>query len=547
MNFKTTVVLIVLLAVAVGALWFTRENKSEDGKVVEDKKQKLFDIDPKDVNKLVVTAADGKKMTLERSGPSKWRMTEPVNAPAEAFEVDNLVRMITELESRGTVDSGNATAEATGLAKPRYVVEMTTADGKSRTLNVGQKPAVGDIVYVARKDKSGETLVVAADLLERLDKPATDYRDKKLVDLSTGDVRQITLEKPDGKIVISRIGTGDWKITEPKAMPAEKTDVDDILFGLTGLRATEFVSENAADAATYGLDQPRIRATLASTQPITHAFVSTGPSTSPASQPAPLVINLGRFDDVLKKNVYASTSKSPVIAKVAATVIETVNKKPIELRDKRAVDVDAAQVSSITITSDIAATTRPTTKPASKKEVVLRRRKESAEAATTKPATQASTRPTSGPATTQAAATQATATTQAAATQPATKWEVVEGGASKPADDNKVETLLGALHPLRAQKYLESAPTTQPTGTYVIKVTTVAPGGAQANHEIKLVDPGSTKPLNATYNDLAFEADRSLVDRLSGDFLKGSTPSPAPSPAGSFGNDPDAAPFPVGP
>ena len=110
-----------------------------------------------------------------------------------------------------------------------------------------------------------------------------------------------------------------------------------------------------------------------------------------------------------------------------------------------------------------------------------------------------------------------------------------------------MEALLGALHPLRAQKYLESAPTTQPTGTYVIKLTTVAPGGQQANHEVKLVDPGNTKPLNATYNDLAFEADRSLVDRLSGDFLKGSSPPPPTGAPPSLGNDPDAAPFPVGP
>jgi hypothetical protein len=264
------------------------------------------------------------------------------------------------------------------------------------------------------------------------------------------------------------------------------------------------------------------------------------------------VINFGRFDDVLKKNVMVSTSQLPVIASVAASVIETINKKPIELRDKRAVEIDPAQVSSITITSDLVATTRPTSRPASKNEVVIRRVKESdAKAqATTKPATQASTRATTGPATTQVASTQPATTqaaaTQAAATQPASKWEVVSGKETKPADDSRVDALLGQLHPLRAQKYLESAPTTQPTATYVIRVTTVAAGGAQATHELKLVDPGDTKPLNATYNDLAFEADRSLVDRLSGDFVKGSTPTPAAGGTGP-GNDPDAAPFPVGP
>src|SRR5687767_14218499 len=141
MNFKTTIVLIVLLAVAVGALWFTREKEVDPTKIAEDKKQKRFDIAATDVHNVVITPADGKRMALEKSD-AKWRMTEPVTAAAESFEVDNLVRALTELESRGQVDSDDASAEATGLAKPRFVVDISTADGKQHTLNVGAKPAV---------------------------------------------------------------------------------------------------------------------------------------------------------------------------------------------------------------------------------------------------------------------------------------------------------------------------------------------------------------------------------------------------------------------
>ena len=123
----------------------------------------------------------------------------------------------------------------------------------------------------------------------------------------------------------------------------------------------------------------------------------------------------------------------------------------------------------------------------------------------------------------------------------------MSGKVSSPADDMKVDSLLTQLHPLRAQKYLESAPSTQPTATYVIKVTTVAAGGAEATHEVRLVDPGSNKPLIATYNDMAFEADRILIDRLSGDFVKGSTPAAIPSLGGAGSDDSDAAPFPTRP
>ena len=78
--------------------------------------------------------------------------------------------------------------------------------------------------------------------------------------------------------------------------------------------------------------------------------------------------------------------------------------------------------------------------------------------------------------------------------------------------------MVSQLHPLRAAKYRESA-TTQPTATYVIQITTQAAGGAEpVKYEVRLVDPGNGQPLLGSYNGLAFEVDRSLIDRLSGDF-----------------------------
>jgi hypothetical protein len=229
------------------------------------------------------------------------------------------------------------------------------------------------------------------------------------------------------------------------------------------------------------------------------------------------VVKCGAYDDVLKTNVYVTTSQSPVVAKVAATALESVNKKPIELRDKQVLNIDPTQVSSVTISSDLAATTQPTSRPASKTEIVLRRTKA--------PASQPATQPAPQVASTQKATTRV-ATTQAA-TAPATKWEVVTGTVAKPADDPKVSALLTELHPLRVTKYLEKAPTTRPTATYDLKIVIGAPGGS--TYELKLTDPGHAQPLVGTYNGLAFEVDRLLADRLSGTFNKGDANKPANS------------------
>jgi len=140
-------------------------------------------------------------------------------------------------------------------------------------------------------------------------------------------------------------------------------------------------------------------------------------------------------------------------------------------------------------------TTQPTTQPA---------------VASTQPATQPSTQP-------------ALATTQPA-TQPASKWLFASGGQGD-ADEGQVTALLTSLHPLRAEKYLETAPTTQPSGSYNLTIHTID----GADFQLHFADPGNNGKLIGSYNDLTFELDRSLVEKLTGDFKTKKPEPPAPS------------------
>ena len=539
MNFKTTLVLIVLLAVAAIALFVTNrkgDTDSADTSTTAGEGKKLIDVASDKVTKVTVAPSIGEKFTLEKSG-TDWRLTEPVSAPAESFAVDSLVRAVTDARSRGAIEGADATSGATGLANPSYRVDVV-ADGKTHTVNIGAKSSVGGNVYVSLGDGK-EAYIVPVSLAEQLEKPLSDYRKTQLVDVASNQVKQLVVSDKDGKVAVRAQKQGeDWHLVEPTKMPAEKSEIDDMIFAATGLRAVEFVSENAADAPKYQLNKPQLTVALSTEAPATQP--ATQPATAPTTAPASgRTIVFGRHDDVLKKNVYAMVSGTPSIAKVAATAIESFNKKPLELRDKRAVNIDPEQVSKLSFTTDVATTTQPTSKPASKREVSLQRRVESAVLG---PAV-----PTTKPATTQAATTQAT--TQAA-TQPApelSKWELVSDPKGE-ASDAKVNAILSALHPLRAQKYLEAVPTTQaqPAATYTINLTTEAAGGANvAQHQIRLTERGNDQPLLGEYNGLVFELDRAILRQLEGEFTKGAaaaTPAPPAFPAG--GNEP--FPFPPG-
>src|SRR5271170_5852856 len=107
MNFRTTIILIVLLAAAGLWLYFTQDHISAPQ--TSSTELPLLTIDSKDVTKLIVTPRDGPQFALQKVG-TEWQLTEPTAAPADPFEVDSLIRAFTEAKTRGQIDAGGENA-----------------------------------------------------------------------------------------------------------------------------------------------------------------------------------------------------------------------------------------------------------------------------------------------------------------------------------------------------------------------------------------------------------------------------------------------------
>src|SRR5207249_2483481 len=141
--------------------------------------------------------------------------------------------------------------------------------------------------------------------------------------------------------------------------------------------------------------------------------------------------------------------------------------------------IDPEQVSRITVVHDRAATTQPTTQPAAHDEWTIERTKQSTTTAPTTNRALAPTLPSTGPTTLASAmpstapATSPTTAPTTAPPEPPSKWQVTSSPAgTSPANDRRVQSLLGMLHPLRAVRYLESTPSTQPADQYILTIDT---------------------------------------------------------------------------
>jgi hypothetical protein len=432
-------------------------------------------------------------------------MTEPVDAPADSEQVTGLIDSVVNLKSTNELDS--ASAQETGLQKPQYTVELSGPSSVS--ISFGNKLAVGGGVYAQVQGKSID--VVPAEVLTKLDQEASSYRQTRLVMTPSSNITQVVIDQKSGKVTLQKHGE-DWEVTTPQKLDADTPTVTDLLSALTGLKATSFVDDptEAADA-------------MKGSPPISHiSFTATptpepGAATQPSTQPVTTTITFGAYDDILKKHIYAKVEGSPFIAKVDVASLAALEKKPLDLRDKKVLDIDPDQVSRFSIT-----TTLFKESSAKGAEVVVKRRQGSGgngvPFVTTAPSTAPSTQPSLAD------------KLQLPEAKPPSPWVLGNGD---PADENDVKDFLAALHPLRVDKYLETNPVTQPTTQLVVKIHTEAAGGAgSADHELRLIDRGNEQPYLGIYNGLTFEISRFTLSKFMQDDFK---PKPTPSPSAPAG------------
>jgi len=595
MNFRTTLILFVL--VVAGLIFFivanrsgTADDTSRDASSSTNNPtegRKLLDVKPEDVQKLVIRPADGQALELVRAEPEKttaappaqpagagldWKIVQPAAWPADGFEARALAELVVNLRSRGRVEAG-ADKSSFGLDKPRYTVEVTDKSNKTSKLLIGNQSALGNDLYVDSGDGKGVSMATGGALADKLEKGTQklfeSLRDKRLVNAAAGtDVKQVEVTPRKGPKLVLRKDGVDWKMVEPKQVPADAGEVSSLLSSVTALRADEFVANDSPEVAGAMIDQPKLTVWFSKDAPRTQP--ASAPATGPATRPSGTTVAFGQFANIEKDKMYVKVSPEPgVLAKVSmseASWEKLATASPVTLRDRRAVDIDSERVERVAISVDKAATTQPTTRPAEKRELVLERRRETPKAGE-KPAARteldggarvilaSQETPAAPPAPATAAKGQATAGAQAAAgtapvtapatapvTKPATapatgpatgpatapsapptKWVLVTGGKRVDADDVKVETLLGGLHPLRANKYLESPPTTPVTATYTLKVHVNAYGDQPArDEELKLTETGTGTDAKVIgqYHDLVFEVEKFFLDRVTAEFDK---------------------------
>ena len=335
----TIIILGALLVVCLAVALFTSDifTGPEPDKQTDDTAE-LFKPALARVTQLTVQGDSGKR-SFRRQG-DKWRIVEPIDAPADTFEVNGLADSLKAIKATEATDVSD---ETTGLDKPRWTVTVTDDAGATHRLLVGRaRPMKADQTYV-RPNDSKKAFVAELDLAAKLDKPLSDFRDKTVMDLASDSIARVKIAGPESFELLKR--DGKWELTAPLAAPADADSVRSLLSAVTKVTATEFVTDDAKDLAPYGLVSPQLLAEV--------EMAPVPPTTGPAStQPAtgPGKIHRLALGKQIGDKVYARISDTPTVFQIRPALIKSLQPKLAKLRIRKVLDLDVGAVTGVDVT-----------------------------------------------------------------------------------------------------------------------------------------------------------------------------------------------------
>lgn len=379
MNFKTTIVLLVLL-VLVGLVWLlfphlTCQPQPPSPTVKTETETEKDVLEPKvssdSITKVVVERPGKPRLVFTRAAKSEagaappgpqmenWQAVEPLAAPVQTYQVDTVVSTFTGLRSRKQFEAGakDAPSDADArLSPPAATVTLSDKDGKEYKFEVGGKAAMSTDTYV--RVVGQKTIQIATRDLQNdvLKKEFKDYRDKKLTNLAANDAVKMEIATAGKTYVLTRGPDQAWVFDVPVKAFAVKEEVLNLTRKVGSLSAQEFIDDAPASLAEYGLDQPYMTVSI-TTETKKKLPAPEGESATQPAEPkyettqSTYALLIGGFADLKQDKRYAKVADRPWVVSVSESDVKGLVPDPLKLRDPKITRIKAADATSLEITS----------------------------------------------------------------------------------------------------------------------------------------------------------------------------------------------------
>jgi hypothetical protein len=301
----------------------------------------LAQLDQAQINKLVIKSPKGNLTFVKQ--PGGWQ-----SEPAQPYELDQdriitTVSTFTALTATELIDGQPDDLRQYGLAQPAVTVTVYTA-GKtgSVTVHLGDLTPLGSNYYAQREGDPKVYTISGADG-GRFLFTLNDLRNRELPRVDLEQCRYFKLirpgqppveitENPKRDKTGTDYGMNNWILVQPYQ---ETLTVDVEKFGQTilpalqGLEKQEYIADQPASLAPYGLDRPRYELIVK----------------DKAGQTLHLLIGKERDSDYF----YAKTPEAPAVFTISNSILPALSVKPFELVNRLGYIINIDTVDKITV------------------------------------------------------------------------------------------------------------------------------------------------------------------------------------------------------
>ena len=166
--------------------------------------QNVVNFDRSKIDGIVIKNGD-QQIELRRR-ENKWRLETPIKDQADGALVENLLSDLESWQKEGTIPAEAIEPDKSklaeyGLNNPKLKLKLL---GPSRPPEIllGKDAALEGRMYV-RLQNSKEAFLAKQSVRKDIDKKPEKFRDRKLMDLTTAQVRGITLKTAAGEMELS--------------------------------------------------------------------------------------------------------------------------------------------------------------------------------------------------------------------------------------------------------------------------------------------------------------------------------------------------------
>ncbi|RME93943.1 MAG: DUF4340 domain-containing protein, partial [Verrucomicrobia bacterium] len=204
----------------------------------------------------VLPATNGFELVRNPSNQT-WRLTRPLDIPADSARIEYLLRQLEMTQVAGFVNDHPTPADLAGYGLAPPVAEWILSRGAERLahLQIGA-PATNNAEFLHVRDaRIGHVVLVGRKALEPWLTGFRNFCDRRMMVFNPAEVR--VLEFKAAEPVTVRLQTnGQWRIVRPYDAPADRGLVYETLAALAGLEFVDFEREVTTDFAAFGLEPP---------------------------------------------------------------------------------------------------------------------------------------------------------------------------------------------------------------------------------------------------------------------------------------------------